>query len=476
MQKNSRQKKRVCPTSAATPRRCEALKAPSGPSARPRFNKVESRSTKKINNYFLWPRGRRGLTQEETSSGARSKKKYINLYLGQVISFLKSAKNTITELIKDLPPKFVKVALILIVSFLSVVIFINREKFSPDYVGIYLGDLFAQGQRGGGYPYKISGNKVSNENFKTIDKSLFLLSDTTLTTLNTSASEMQKEQHSFPNPMLRVSGTCAIIYDLGGKHLKIKSKSKTIHTAEMENNIISAAISNYGTFGVVTEFNNFLGQLTIFAKNGKDVYYKYNFADHYITDMAISENGKSAAVCGSTAKNGSMVSSVYVFDYKSETPKVKLDYEDNMFIRVEYLSNGNVVAVGDHLVTVINPRTGEKHDYNYENKTLIHFDVNKNGGILLALSLSEDGNNTDMVVINKSGKVDNVIHTEHNVKAVNFSHRKLAALSYGKVYVYNFSGNHLKTVDVGNDAKNIRLYSGRDMYVLGVTEVRKIRI
>lgn len=400
----------------------------------------------------------------------------LNLNLGQAGSYLRKAKDSVRGVIKGLPPRFVKVFLILAISFLSVLIFVNRQKLAPDYVGVFVEDLFAQGQRGSGYPYKISGNKVSAENFKTIDKSLFLLSDTTLTTLNTSAGEMQKEQHSFPSPILKVSGNRAIIYDLGGKHLKIKSKSKTVHTAELENNIISAAVSDYGTFGAVTEANGFLGQMTIFAKNGKSLYYKYNFADHYITDMAISENGKSAAVCGSTAKDGSMVSSVYIFDYKSETPKVKLDYEGNMFMRIEYLSNGNVVAIGDSLVSVINPRNGEKRDYNYEGKTLHHFDVNKKYGVLLALSLSEDGNNTDMVLLNKAGKVENEISTVHNVKAVNFNHRKLAALSYGKVYIYNFSGNLLKTVNVGNDAKNIRLFSGRDMYVLGVTEVRKVKV
>ena len=167
---------------------------------------------------------------------------------------------------------------------------------------------------------------------------------------------------------------------------------------------------------------------------------------------------------------------MYVFDYKSETPKVKLDYEGNMFMRLEYLSNGNVVAIGNSLVSVINPRNGEKRDYNYDGKTLHHFDVNKKYGVLLALSLSEDGNNTDMVLLNKSGKVENEISTVRKVKAVNFNHRKVAALSYGKVYIYNFSGNLLKTVNVGNDAKNIRLYSGRDMYVLCVTEVRKVKV
>ena len=418
---------------------------------------------------------KKNLGKKRTLKREKRKSK-LNLKFGQAKIFCQRIIASARDVIKCLSPRFVKVFLILILSFFSVVIFVNRQKFSPDYVGVFLEDLFAQSQHGGSYPYKISGNKVSNENFRTIDKSLFLLSDTTLTTLNTSAGEMQKEQHSFPSPMLKVSGNRAIIYDLGGKHLRIKSKSKAVHTAELESNIISADVSDCGTFGVVTESSGFLGQMTIFSKNGKDIYYKYNFADHYITDMAISESGKSAAVCGSTAKNGSMVSSVYVFDYKSETPKVKLDYEDNLFIRVEYLSNGNIMAVGDSLVSVINPRNGEKRDYNYEGKTLHHFDVNKKYGILLALALSEDGNSTDMVFINSSGKFENIINTIHNVKAVSFNHRKLAALSYGKVYIYNFSGNHLKTVNVGNDAKNIRLYSGRDMYVLGVTEVRKVRI
>lgn len=399
----------------------------------------------------------------------------LNLGVRKVKTLIGKFKNLIESFIKKVPKKFIKVFAILVLSFLSVAIFVNREKFSPDYVGTFLEDLFAGIQHGSGYPYKISGSKVNNENFKVIDKDLFLLSDTTLSALNTSAREMHKSQHCYQNPMLKVSSTRAVVYDLGGKNLEITSRSKNLHTATMNNNIISAAVSNYGTFAVVTEAKGFLGQLTVFAKNGKDMYYKYNFADHYITDVAISENGKSVAICGSTAKDGSMMSTVYVFDYKSEEPKVKLNYDDNMFIRVEYLSNGNVVAVGDRLISVINPKNGSKEDYFYDNKNLIGFDINKKDGILLALSLSEDGNNTDMIVINKNGKVDKSFHTDPSVKAVSFNHGKLAALSYGEVYVYNVSGKKLKSLAVGNDVKNIRLFSSRDIYVLGITEVRKIR-
>lgn len=417
----------------------------------------------------------------KSSGGTANKNRFKNLckrltfYLGQAKNFCLKFVKYIKNFTDKIPKKFVRVFIILLLSFFSVIIFVNREKFSPDYIGTFFADSFAEASFGPGFPHKINGSKVSCENFKVIDKDVVLLSDLSLTTLNSSASEMLQKQHSYQNPMLKTCSTRAIFYDLGGKNLEVTSKSKTLHTASTDYNIISAAISNYGTFAVVTEAKGFLAQLTVFSKDSKSVYYRYNFANHYITDVAISEDGRSAAVCGATARDGSVVSSVYVFDYNREEPWVKFDYSDNMFIRLEYLSNGNVVAVGDKLVSVINPYRGTHEDYSYDNKNIVGFDVNKKDGVLLALSLSEDGTNTDMVLIGQNGKLEKSFHTEHSVKAVSFNHHKSAALSYGKVYVYNFSGHLLNSFDVGVDTKNIRLFSGKELYTLGLTEVNKIR-
>lgn len=401
--------------------------------------------------------------------------KRVAFYLGQAknsyLKFVEYVKNFIDKI----PKKFVRVFIILLLSFFSVMVFVNREKFSPDYIGTFLVDSLAEFSFGPGFPQKINGCKVNCENFKVIDKDVVLLSDLSLTTLNSSASEMLQKQHSYQNPILKTCDTRAIIYDLGGKSLEITSKSKTLHNSSTDYNIISAAISNYGTFAIVTEAKGFLAQLTVLSKDSRNVYYRYNFANHYITDVAIRKDGWSSAVCGATANDGSVVSSVYVFDYNREEPLAKIDYNDNMFIRLEYLSNGNVVAIGDKLVSVINPSRGTHEDYSYNNKNIVGFDVNKKDGVLLALSLSEDGTNTDMVIIGQNGKLEKSFHTEHSVKAVSFNHHKLAALSYGKVYVYNFVGHLLKSFDVGIDTKNIRLFSGKELYTLGLTDVNKIR-
>lgn len=402
-------------------------------------------------------------------------KNKIKLNIRQANKTRQKIKVFIKNILERISPKFIRALIILFLSFLCVMVFLNREKFSPDYVGVFLEDMFVHMQSGEGYPYKINGNKINNGNFKSINKDVFVLSDTSFVCLNKSAKEMNSKRHRYQNPMLKISDNRSIIYDIGGKYIEINSKSKTLHTAALDNNIISAAISSHGIYSVVTESKGFLGQLTVYSKDGDNVYYKYNFADHYITDVAISENGKSTAVCGCTAQNGSMVSTVYVFDYKNEKPKVKLDYNDNMMIQIEYLSNGNIVAIGDKLISVINPRNGTSKDYDYSNKTLISFDINKNDGILLALSLSEDGNNTTMVLINKSGKVENTFETKNNIKSVNFKHRKIAALSYGNLYIYNLSGNKLKTIEVGNETRKVNLFSSRGAYLLGATEIKKIR-
>lgn len=401
--------------------------------------------------------------------------KGLTFYLGQAKNYFLKFMEYIKNFIDKIPKKIVKVFIILLLSSFSVIIIINREKFSPDYIGTFFADSFTEFSFGPGFPLKINGNRVCCENFKVVDKDVILLSDLSLTALNSSASKMLQKQHSYQNPILKTCSTRAIIYDLGGKNLEVTSKSKTLHTANTDYNIISADISNYGTFAVVTETKGFLAQLTVFSKDSRNVYYRYNFANHYITDVAIREDGRSAAVCGTTAKEGSVISSVYVFDYNREEPLAKIDYNDNMFIRLEYLSNGNVVAIGDKLISVINPSRGTHEDYFYDNKNIVGFDVNKKDGVLLALSLSEDGTNTDMVIIGQNGKLEKSFHTEHSVKSVSFSHHKLAALSYGKVYVYNFVGRLLTSFDVNIDTKNIRLFSGKELYTLGLTDVNKIR-
>lgn len=367
-----------------------------------------------------------------------------------------------------------RVLAILLVSALFTVGFVNRDNLAPENVVGFIQDNFVKVGKGKGYPTNIKGTKVSAKNFKLFNGDASFVSDTSFVCLNSSAKEEVCRQHSFSNPIYKVAGSRALIFDLYARGYEIDRKGCNIKRSNMENSILAGAIAENGTFGFVTQSKNFLGELSVFSSNAKDIYYKFYFADHYISSMAFSMNGKSIAAVGISAQDGEMISALYVFDCKSEHPKFKINYENSMLMYVEYLANGNIVVLGDNLVSFVNSKTGKRIDFKYDNKTVTAFDINKNSGAAISLSLSESGDESEIILFNKKGNVCNRINTTVNIKAISLDKRRLAVLSTNEALLYNSSGNLLRQVEVEDDAREIKLFSSKNAYILGLTNISKL--
>ncbi|MDQ5983436.1 MAG: hypothetical protein RUMPE_00447 [Eubacteriales bacterium SKADARSKE-1] len=384
----------------------------------------------------------------------------------------------IANIKKRIPDKFSKqlarFLLILVASVTVVFVFLNRDNLSPDQVMTWASDKIVTFGVGPDFPSHIVGNKVSDKNFKLLDGNVAVVSDTAFVCLNGSAKEIASRQHGFSNPTLKVNSNKALIYDLYGTGLAIESKSTEIYKTNKKDNILSAAVACNGIYGTVTQTKGFTGKLELFHSCKNESFYEYCFSDCYITDMAINKNGKSISTVGVTSKNGGMISNLYIFDGKSENAKLKLDFPDSMLFSVSYLSNGNVVVLGDNILSVVNTSNGKKHDYLFENRALTAFDVNEDKGILLSLSLSDDGNSCELLLFDKKGNLEKNIKTDLKIKAVSYNYDRITAVCYGYTYVYKKNGKALGKYDSGKDAKEIILFSPKGAYVLGFTEIRKI--
>ncbi len=393
-------------------------------------------------------------------------------------SFFRHTKSLFFVLMKRNGIKQKKLKRIFLIIFLSsacVFLLVNMESFSPMNIESCIKEVTSKNLNSFNFPYKIVGRNLYCENFKDLDKGVALVSDTCFECFNSKGRRLNRVQHGFQLPILKSSQSRALVYDLGGKNFEINSRSSNIYKGVADNSIITANVCDNGTYGIVTEYKGFLSQMNIYAKNNREIF-KYDFANHYITDIAFSKNGKLVAAVGATSNEGTLSSSLYVFNYKESKPKLKFDYDDNMFISVSYLSNGNIIAVGNKLVSVINVYKGTKSDYNYEGKSLTAFDINESDGIVFSLSISEDGSDSELYFINKKGKLEKNIKTRNNIKSISIKCGKIACLSYGEVYMYNFSLDLLGQFNVGMDARKIILDYGKSIYILGLNEVRKYRI
>lgn len=378
----------------------------------------------------------------------------------------------------------IRVLLILLACGLALVLWINREHLSPDRISDWAQDTLLGMGAGAGYPHPIAGSEVTTGNFQLMEKDLVMVSDTSFVALNRTAKELCNRQHSFGSPILKVQGSRALVYNLGGNALTVETRSKTVLKRDkLDNKILAGAISDSGIYAVVTESKGYLGELTVYPKtysiDKPDEYlYKYWFADYYITDLALNKSGSAAAAVGMSTSGGALNACLYLFDFTGgsiETKEPDYTFENNLILSVTYLNNGSVAVVGEHMTSIISPATGERVDYDYNQRTLASYEA-KEDGVLLALSKSNDGRACDVVRIGQNGKVEGEFSTALKAISVARCDDMIAVLSGGMLYGFSNDGKPLGSWDAGSDARKVLLYDAKDAYVLGVSEARTVTL
>ena len=364
---------------------------------------------------------------------------------------------------------------ILLISFLIVLLWVNRSNVCPENIVIWTSDRIASIGRGKGFPVEISGSKVMPGNFTVMDGTILEVSDTDFVCLNNTGREISKQKHRFSNPMLKTNGCRIMIYDAGNKGYSLYTRTKEMYRSNSKQNILCGGISKNGIYGIITESDDYLSEMSIFGRNNEEIY-KYYFANCYISYISMSDNGKNAVVSGITANDGDMKSIVYIFEFDKESPCMVYEYDNNMIFKVEYFSNGNIVAVGDKSISFINPWINDKNDIYYDDKILNNFDIEKDLGVAYSFSYSSEGEGSQIIVLDRGGNKCADISVEDSIRGISYKEDSIAILSKNKAICYNLSGNIEGQREMDNFIKGLVLNSPSIGYTIGVCDINKIQL
>lgn len=370
-------------------------------------------------------------------------------------------------------PRWVyRVILILALTFAALLVWFNRANLTPENVLEWAQTQIVGLGGGDGFPYKITGNMVSSVNFKSVNRDLYLLRDTELTVLSPSAKEMLSRQHSFSKPVMKLSGQRTLIYNLGGKGYQIESQSKTPAKGNTDRDLLCGAIAANGRYALVTQADGYYGRLTAYLPDNKELFH-YWFSEYYPTAAALNPGGTQAIVTGASAKDGGLVSAVYLLDFgNSKTVSPIAEYSENMFLDAACFSDGTTIAVGDRMTAVLHPNTGGKSGFDYSGQQLTAYDMN-DGKTALGLAPYRNAPNSKLVVLDRTGAAAVSVPLTGNIQSVSLFGDTVAALAGGKVAFYSAStGAAQGSCAAGGDARAIALSSETSVYILGVSEVR----
>ena len=373
----------------------------------------------------------------------------------------------------DITKKFLKLFLILFLSVVAVLAVLNIDKLTPDNIAHWFQyDLLGKSE-GNGYPTGFSGTMVNTGNFDLISGVPVYCSDTSITVLNNNAGTYQERQHSFASPMLSVNGGFGIVYNLDATGYTVIKRDTVEYTGAAKNKIFSADISANGIYAVLTLSEEYLSRVTVYRSDNLEKY-NYSFADYYMNNVSINKDGSRAVLCGVSARNGGLVSVVYILDFSQDNYLQKYEVEDTYIYSVRFLDNGNAYAVGSDSCFFININDGSLNEISYAGKNLTAFTLKRDQGLVLSLSTNPDGRDCDLLSYDPDGNKDCEIKTGEKILSLDMRKNDRAILTADGITVFGLDGKRTAFAEAGSDSRKLLYSDYNTFYVLGKSRISKL--
>lgn len=378
---------------------------------------------------------------------------------------------------RRVPRWIYRVIAILAVSALAVLGWYNRANLQPENVLQWVKTSIVGMGVGDGYPKTFSGSTVAPRNFLCEGKNAVFASDTALMVCNQTGKELLNAQHSYAVPVVRASGVRVLLYNLGGKDALVEAVGGGTVKLSVGQNILGGALAANGRSAVISAADGYCGMMTAYDISGKVLSY-YWFSDYYPSAVALSPDGTKAAVTGVSAKDGGLVSAVYVIPLSGgKTVQPSAVCVGNMLNDVFWGTDRTAIAVGDTGAVFLDTFSGTKTDYGYGGSQLTAY-CSDGGRLALGLMPYEGSRNQKFVVLDSSGTTVYTAKFPEKIRSVSLFGQTAAALSDGKVSFGSLStpSASARECDAGNDACAVALKDESSAYVLGISEVRLVNI
>ena len=349
--------------------------------------------------------------------------------------------------------------------------FVNKDNLTIENISNWIKTNITGTFVGDGFPVTVTGSNVSSRNFTSNEGNVAVLSDTSFNIIKENGSELLNHRHSFANPKMANRDNNYIIYSIGGINFTVVNENENIYEYTTNDKITTADISSKGNYAIATQPIDFNSSLYVYLEDG-DLKFTYDFAKGYITAIKLDEKGEKGMVAITDAENGKIYSEIYVFDFNLPNPTSIYRCEDTIFTHISYNGNMDFYLIGDKKLVRSNGVNFTEYDYEDKHLTAVS---NNNDKTLISLTSYLGDGPCEVLVFDDSIKPKK-ISTENKVEAITASNSSVAVLINNQVYLYDNNQNLIKNVSAGYDTKNIAMLGTKQVYALGLREIRMIDI
>lgn len=323
-------------------------------------------------------------------------------------------------------------------------------------------DLVGNMGSGDGFPYELSADSVRD--IEVINSEMLLLLNNRTMILNSTAKEINPVELKFSNPVMKTKDSMAIVYDLDSAKFRIQNGSEVTKEGEADGRIMAAAYGRRGNYAFGTYGKDVQSVFTVYNKKGEKQF-GWSFKTERISDIALSDNGNTAAVTTVDSKEGKIGSKVYVFRFDTDKPVSQLEYDSSVLVRIDFVRSNDIVVLGDNIRSYIKDGKTRKDDLQFKTDKLNSYSVSAQGRTALVRSKYGSSSICTLDVYSARNKLQFSTEFNREVKDVDCGEKYTAVLFENEIKTFDKKGRGKGTIQFVGEPSEVFVI-GSDVYVM----------
>ena len=235
------------------------------------------------------------------------------------------------------------------------------------------------------------------------------------------------------SPALNASGDYAVVYDVGGRELRVVGGETLLHsmTLSEEESILCATINEKGWVAVTTKVSGYKGVVTVYNKDFEPVL-TIRLSSRYISDAVVTPDCQGVYLISPGQADGTFENTLLYYTLSSrEEPTRTISLGSNVVLSIR--SAGRCWILGDKSLLILDSSGVITASYDYGDRYLKMGSLQGDGFATLFLSLSSSGSTGTLVTVGMDGQPYGELELKGQTLALAAQGHDVALLTTGEI-------------------------------------------
>ncbi len=328
-------------------------------------------------------------------------------------------------------------ALALFVGYLIVMLCMYRSSITYDNLMYLIRDFETDVDVSSKGFDEITYSESEKMNFGLYKDRLALATGTDFTLYNTTGAVELEYDHSMENPKIESGEKYALVYDIGGTSYSVYNTIARVSTKRLDYAIQGAHMSDSGAFALITRSKENRYLVSFYDSSFRELTRVYK--DKYVTDVAVSKDGKNYVVASCNVENSDFKTEIMVGRINSDTCST-VEKSGYLPLSVDWFDNGDFVLVCDGAAIFCDSEGNTNAVYPFGDMRITSAYVCKDR-LLLTGSENIVGSTSKAVMLDSKGSVEDQFVYDGKISSGVLSENYMFFLAGEKILRRDFSGN-----------------------------------